>query len=41
MKYLLVFLIIVLVGAGVAFSFIGIPAPISELHIKLPVNVQG
>lgn len=41
MKYLLTFLIIVLIGSGIALSVIGIPAPVTETTINVPINVQN
>lgn len=39
MKYLLTFLIVALVGGGIALSFVGIPAPKTEMRIPIAVNV--
>lgn len=40
MKYILTFLIIVLIGGGIALSFIGIPAPKSDMRIPIAINVS-
>lgn len=39
MKYILTFLLIVLVGGGVALALIGIPAPKSNVRIPISINV--
>jgi hypothetical protein len=40
MKYILTFLVIVVVGGGIALSFVGIPAPTSEMRLPITLNVQ-
>jgi hypothetical protein len=40
MKYILTFLVIVIVGGGIALSLVGIPAPKSETRLPIAINVQ-
>lgn len=40
MKYFLTFLVIVIVGGGIALSLVGIPAPKSEIRLPITINVQ-
>lgn len=40
MKYILTFLIIVIVGGGIALSLIGVPAPKSDMRIPIAINAQ-
>jgi hypothetical protein len=40
MKYLLTFLLIVVVGGGIALSMIGVPAPKSTMRIPIAINVK-
>lgn len=40
MKYILTFLMIVLIGGGIALSFVGIPAPKSDMRIPIAINVS-
>lgn len=40
MKYLLVFLLTVLVGGGIALSLVGVPSPKSDMRVPIQVNVQ-
>jgi hypothetical protein len=41
MKYILTFLIIVVVGGGIALSLIGVPAPKADMHIPIAINVPN
>jgi hypothetical protein len=41
MKYALIFLLVVVVGGGIALSLMGIPAPKSEQRIPITVNVKN
>lgn len=40
MKYIFTFLVIVIVGGGIALSLVGVPAPKSEVRIPITVNEQ-
>lgn len=40
MKYILTFLVIVIIGGGIALSLVGIPAPKSDMRLPIAINVQ-
>ncbi|MDP3935867.1 MAG: hypothetical protein Q8Q56_02635 [Alphaproteobacteria bacterium] len=40
MKYILTFLVIVIIGGGIALSLVGIPAPKSDMSLPIAINVQ-
>lgn len=41
MKYIFTFMVIVIIGGGIALSLVDIPAPKSDVRIPIAIDVQN